>query len=556
MAGLIEDKRTSVSDKLRGGYYTPEKLAAWLCRWAIRLDTDKVLEPSSGDGSFLVEACKRLIQLGATPDEALKRVRGIEITDGEVKKSRSRLKGIVGTNPNGQIVCSDFFEWASRDSSRYQCVVGNPPFIRFQNFPDPSRSTAMKMMEEYGLRPNRLTNIWVPFVVGAAGRLAEGGRMALVLPAELLQVTYASQLRMFLADHFSRIHIFACNHLFFDSAEQEVVLLLADDYAAVARKQSACLIELREANNITELLATEPNHKAPEDYSVVDHSTEKWLKYFLTPKEIGFMRALKKNPGITSLETHADIDVGVVTGRNEFFVIDREVVEEFKLHNYVTPLVGRSSQLKGAILDRVEWQQLADNGQKTYLLDFKSAAIKTLNAGAKRYIAKGEAEGHNNGYKCSIRAKWHEVPSVWVPDCLFFRQIYDFPRVIVNRAGATSTDTIHRMRCKSDRELVVSNMFTHLAAASAEIEGRSYGGGVLELEPNEAERLMTPRTLQAGMPPEEIDALVRAGRISEALTENDRLVLQAAGLSKSDCKLLKQIWVRMRDRRLSRRRGG
>ena len=83
-------------------------------------------------------------------------------------------------------------------------------------------------MTELGLKPNRLTNIWVPFVVAAAASLRPGGRLALVLPAELLQVSYAAQLRSFLIDRFSRIDIIACNELLFDKAEQEVVLLLAD----------------------------------------------------------------------------------------------------------------------------------------------------------------------------------------------------------------------------------------------------------------------------------------------------------------------------------------
>jgi adenine-specific DNA-methyltransferase len=496
VSGTIEASASVTSNKLRGGYYTPESVAEWLCRWAIQTSNDRVLEPSSGDGVFLGEACKRLIELGASADKALANIRGTEIIPAEVKKSRARLKEILAINPNGQIACTDFFEWAETDKVRYDCVVGNPPFIRYQSFPEPSRTTAMRMMESYGLRPNKLTNIWVPFVVAAAGRLTPGGRLALVLPAELLQVTYAAQLRVFLADHFSRIHIFSCNHLFFDKAQQEIVLLLADDYSIDARRETQCLIELRETTNIDELLAAKPNHKRLEEYSVVDHSTEKWLKYFLTPKEIGLMRALKKHRGVTALESHASIDVGVVTGRNEFFVIARDIVKQYGLKDYVTPLVGRSSQLKGAILEADEWQELADEGQKTYLLDFRSSFMEKPQLQAKRYIAMGEKEGYNTGYKCAIREPWYEVPSVWIPECFFFRQIYDFPRVAVNRACATSTDTIHRMRCKGNPDLVATNIFTHLSAASAEIEGRSYGGGVLELEPTEAERLLMPAILQ------------------------------------------------------------
>ena len=52
------------------------------------------------------------------------------------------------------------------------------------------------------------------------------------------------------------------------------------------------------------------------------------------------------------------------------------------------------------------------------------------------------------------------------------------------------------MRCKGENpRAVIANTYTYLTAASAEIEGRSHGGGVLELEPTEAERLLMPAKL-------------------------------------------------------------
>ena len=101
------------------------------------------------------------------------------------------------------------------------------------------------------------------------------------------------------------------------------------------------------------------------------------------------------------------------------------------------------------------------------------------------------------------------------PSCFFFRQIYDFPRLVLNECNATSTDTIHRMKSKGPPELIVASIYTHLTAASAEIEGRSYGGGVLELEPTEAEKLLVPAVLDGGLSVEECDRLIRAGRLAE-----------------------------------------
>jgi hypothetical protein len=87
------------------------------------------------------------------------------------------------------------------------------------------------------------------------------------------------------------------------------------------------------------------------------------------------------------------------------------------------------------------------------------------------------------------------------------------------------------------------------------MEGRSYGGGVLELEPTEAEKLLLPRTLGTGIPLVEIDALVRSGRLQDALAQNDRQILMDnIGLSQTECAILKAIWTKMRERRRSRSR--
>ena len=415
----------------------------------------------------------------------------------------------------------------------------------------------MVILARLGLKPNRLTNIWVPFVAAAAATLVEGGRLALVLPAELLQVTYAAQLRSFLAGRFSRIDLVACNELFFARAEQEVVLLLADgalrqpsaraagpaptvrsgrsartapavravSAAPAVAPASPCRVALTAARTAAEVTARPPaSVLAGAVPKTIRHDEEKWLQYFLTAREIDLMRELRGAAAVTALRTHATVDVGVVTGNNAFFVLSRRRVEDLALEACAPPLVSRSAQLKGARITEEEWRALAAAGDRVHLLHLARNGAPLPPALAS-YIREGEAGGIHRGYKCSIRSPWYAVPAVWVPDGFVFRQIHDFPRVVRNQAGATSTDTIHRLRCKADPELVIASLYTHLTAASAEIEGRSYGGGVLELEPTEAERLLVPARLAAALPLAECDRLVRAGMLGQALAESDRLIL-------------------------------
>lgn len=544
-------------DKLRGGYYTSSEVANWLCDWAIRKKTDLVLEPSCGNGSFLSGAIRKLQSLGATNEQILKNVRGVEILEREAQASEQAISKLLSTKPKSIVSKGDFFAWWTKNQhSKFDVVVGNPPFIRYQSFPEPHRTLAMEMMAMQGLTPNRLTNIWVPFVVASVESLKVGGRLALVLPAELLQVTYAAQLRSYLTDSFKQLNILACNELFFEKAEQEVVLLLADGALGEVKKNNVCKVALSEAATVKAIVgkkaATVLKSSEPK---IIQHDSEKWLKYFLSATEIDLMRELRIS-GITApLSAHAEIDVGVVTGKNEFFVLTSEQVETLKVSDFTIPLVSRSAHLKGAKIGKSDWKALSKAGDKVYLLDLNCMGESKLPIELTRYIHEGESKEIHKGYKCSIRKPWYAVPSIWTPEGFLFRQIYDFPRVVLNQSGATSTDTIHRLSCKTAKpERVIANTYTWLTAASAEIEGRSYGGGVLELEPTEAERLLMPATLNGALPVAECDRLTRAGKLNEVLETNAQLVLRDhMGLSKKDCTALQLIWEKMRDRRLSRK---
>lgn len=545
-------------DKLRGGYYTSSAVADWLCAWAIRSQRDCVLEPSCGDGVFLESAARRLAAVGARSTSIARQISGVEINSIEASKARARLSSRLKDGAGKVVTAGDFFSWWKSDArARFDVVVGNPPFIRYQTFPEPHRSLAMELMVELGLSPNRLTNIWVPFVVAAVAGLRPGGRLALVLPAELLQVTYAAQLRSFLTDRFGRIDVVACNELFFEKAEQEVVLLLADNALAVGSEKNPCRVTMTEAQTVAEITSRTPaSMLAKAQPKTLRHDNEKWLKYFLSNREIGLMRELRGSSATANLSAHASVDVGVVTGKNEFFVLTSAQVKQLGLKGYTAPLVSRSAHLKGSRVAASDWSALSEAGDRVHLLNLKDGGRKP-NASVAKYIKLGEGNQVHRGYKCSIRKPWYAVPSVWVPDGFLFRQIYDFPRVVLNQAGATSTDTIHRLSCKAeDPERVIANTYTWLTAASAEIEGRSYGGGVLELEPTEAERLLMPATLNGALPLVECDKLTRAGRLNEVLEENARIVLRGhMGLSDRDCQMLHDIWEKMRDRRNARRRG-
>ena len=101
-------------------------------------------------------------------------------------------------------------------------------------------------MNTFGYRPNGLANAWIAFVQLSTELLRDGGRLAMVVPAELLQVKYAAELRYRLPRLFDDVCIVAFDELVFPEIQQEVVLLLAEG----RRRPEACgkLHTLRSTN--------------------------------------------------------------------------------------------------------------------------------------------------------------------------------------------------------------------------------------------------------------------------------------------------------------------
>ncbi len=521
---LFVSKAAPTDDKLRGGYYTPAPLAEFVASWVAQAGP-RLLEPSCGDGNIL----EHLFRLSPA-------AQGIELFPEEAAIALSRT--------GAHVEVGDFFTWFTPSRhGQYDGVAGNPPYIRFGNWTEPERSIALDLMRSAGMRPSKLTNAWVPFVVASVLACRAGGRVGLVLPAELMQVGYAAQLRQFLIDHCAEISVVAFKRLVFPGILQEVVLLLATVGEGPARMQ---VLEVDDAAALVGLEIGTAEVRAPL------HEREKWTKYHLSPAQIDEIRALRQDERLSPLEHFASVDVGVVTGRNSFFVMSSAGAEDNQVSDLTIPLVSRSAQLGGTIYTE---RDHAASTHRTELLDARGVSIHA-HKGLREYVLLGEAEGVHEGYKCRIRKDWWVVPSIWQADAFMLRQIHTHPRVIANETSATSTDTVHRMRVTEgvDAKKLATAFFNSATFALSEIAGRSYGGGILELEPSEAEELRLPDpAMVSDELIERVDRLVRERKIDEALDLVDQaLLVDGLGFTTEVVLLARSVWTTLRDRRTSR----
>jgi adenine-specific DNA methylase len=526
--------------KLRGGFYTEASIASFLTRWVQRIKPTSILEPSCGDGNFLAAIRDQISR------EQIAKVDFCELDESEAAKASVR------TELPADLVGKDFLTWyllKGRTSNRYDAVLGNPPFIRYQYLPKQQQLLAERIFKDLHLKFTKHTNAWVPFVVASINLLRPGGRLAMVVPSEILHIPHAQGLRTYLANQCSRIAIVDPKKLWFADALQGTVLLLAERKEGdSARSEGVAIIS--DLDN--KLLGSDPEEIFQRaDYTNGETISGKWMKVLLTRKERSLVNSLIHSDLCSTFGDLASVDVGIVTGANKFFLVPQEVVDEFDLHEWAHPMFGRSDHVNGLVYSTADHERNRKRGAPSSFLWFKSTELDPVPENVASYFATGLAQSLDKRFKCRTRKCWYEVPSVYASHVALLKRAHHFPRLIFNKAKAYSTDTAYRIQCNSiDPKVLVSTFVNSLTALSCELEGRHYGGGVLELVPSEIERLAVPLV---DVPKTELVQIDREFRCSSSqidfLKRNDDRILGLLGLSSVEIETLHNAWSRLRDRR-------
>ena len=546
------NKKPANRQKLRGGYYTPPKLAEYLVQWAIRDGTENILEPSAGDGNF-VAASLDYCQNGRFNSSALKII-AVELEEEEAAKGEARTEN--SGKHSVHWFNGDFFAIYPelKENIKFDVVFGNPPFIRFQHFDNDVREVAFDLMRDAGYNPTKLANAWIAFVQLSIELLKEGGRLAMVVPAELLQVKYASELRSRLSKQFKHIVLIGFKKLVFPEIQQEVLLLLAEGKRDSSGEASDIhTIEYEDGDDLI-------SHGRLEEAIAHVHSKHsrngmKWTSLFLKDRTFKSLDEAEQAEELIPLGNLAEVDIGVVTGRNSFFVLTKDTVKSLSLKDFSIPILGRTSALNSIVYGRSDLSKYSKDNP-AYLLHLTGVDEAEFSDSLIAYLQRGKDDGVHLGFKCRIRNRWYDVPSVYTPGGFLFRQINRYPLLVLNKTRATSTDTIHRVRFKKgiNGDILAAIFFNSLTLAWAEVCGRSYGGGVLELEPREAEEIPLPYKEDLKIDPKKVDDLLRQNCHEEALDYVDGIVLKDyLGFDKLMVRRIRNAWEELRDRRITRR---
>ena len=534
-------KKNESAQKLRGGYYTPPDLASFISKWVAVRKPKTILEPSCGDGVFFQALADAELTGPA-------KITAFEISAREAKTAASRAHDLQLC---ADIWPSDFLGWALSEivagGARFDAVVGNPPFIRYQYLPKEFQDTAEKIFRQLGCKFTKHTNAWVPFVLASIALLRPGGRIGLVVPAEVIHVMHAQSLRSFLGTECKRVVIIDPEQLWFDGTLQGAVILLAEKrYANADHCEGLGIVSVHDR----EFIVQDPEELFNAPNTVNGTTVQgKWTRALLPSGTLDLLDAMEEHSNIHRFEEVAEVDVGIVTGANKFFLVPAKTVQHYGLQEYAHPMFGRSEHCPGILYDQRQHERNAQNGKPTHFIWFKDDSV-IQSESVKRYVQMGEQQELHTRYKCRIRSPWYSVPSVYATDIGMLKRSHNAPRLILNEAKAFTTDTAYRIRSTAvTADTLVGCFLNPLTALSAELEGRHYGGGVLELVPSEIERLIIPLPPETAVNVASLDQDIRTKPIADVLCENGSRVLSNVGVEQAERQLLLESWAALRNRR-------
>ncbi len=533
--------------KARGAFFTPAALCAYVADWAVRGADDHVLEPSCGEAAFLLAAGARLRGLGAAAPD----LHGSEL---HAASAQAGLADLALAGYSARIDVGDFL--ARPAAPEYDAVIGNPPYVRYQEFAGASRVLGQQAALRAGVPLTRLASSWAAFTVHAAQFLRPGGRLGLVLPAELLSVNYAGEVRSFLMRRFGRVRLVLFTERVFPGVSAEVVLLLAEDEGPATHCE---LLQVRDVAELAAATGVESTWYPPA-------SRGKWTAALLPTGARELYAGLTAAPRFGTLHDWGETTLGAVTGNNRWFALNPERVGELGLAD--TDVVALSPpgsrHLREPAFTTAAWRALGDAGSRTWL--FRPAG--TPSAAAAAYIAQGERDGIPAAYKCRVRRPWWRVPLVPPADVLLTYMNADRPHLTGNRAGVHHLNSVHGVYLhaglrRTGAELLPLAALNTLTLIGAETIGRAYGGGLLKLEPREADLLPMPSvaTIAAAAPAlrairHAVATALANRRLHEATALVDAVLLdEAAGVKAADLDLLVTARQVLADRRAARGRG-
>ena len=280
-ASLTDDVLGSIFEQLipyeeqvlLGQFYTPRPVADLLVAFTVDGERPLVLDPGCGSGTFLMAVYAYLAHTARLRHiDLLSIIWGFDISPFAAELAVINLfrQDMSEVRNFPRIVPGNFFERspgetvnfpAPRISSgtkkvpvpipTFDCIIGNPPYLRSQNQDDLDSSYREKLFTaaaKAGIRAPAKTDLFAFFIYHALRFMSRGARLGFVTPASWLTADYALSLQQVLLGEVRLWAVIASNaESFFSQVDINTVLLVAEKIEEGSEDQPIRFVTLKKS---------------------------------------------------------------------------------------------------------------------------------------------------------------------------------------------------------------------------------------------------------------------------------------------------------------------
>lgn len=475
--------------KQLGAYYTPIDLSQVLSDWAIRSTTDKVLEPSFGGCGFLEACVESFKKVGNdTPENYLY---GADIDVRAFDFLSDKLGSLIDVQ-RGNFKRKDFLKIKPKSFGKelFEVIIGNPPYVSLHNMDEKQRKSCFDILEGSsfaGKTIGRNASLWAYFLIHTMDFIAEDGRVAWVLPSSLLHANYAQAVLDMHKKHFREIKVIKLYERFFQEsgADEVSVILIADGFTRKERSTPTPI-----SYNVSEDIVGLEQAMYSQG-TVIDNDNYKY--HLLGDEVLQQYEHLSDSKICSSFGDVAKVLIGMVTGDNKTFIVNQQTKDKLNLEDKdLKPVISKFSQLTGFTHDMRKHKKLTEKNQRCLLVN--PTNLDERHTPVRSYLATVPKLARKTNKTFPKRPNWFSPDDKLYPDAFLSYMIHKGPRLVINSAGVNCTNSIHRvfftekLSFKQKRAIAIS-LYSSFSQLSAELEGRSYGSGVLKLEPTPAKKI-------------------------------------------------------------------
>lgn len=501
----------------KGQFWTPEWVAQAMAAYVLDGQPEAIFDPAVGAGAFFT-ACRHLGYTGRfagyeNDESALQQAYAAGLDDGDL----------------GDVDPSDFFLGVER---RYPGILSNPPYLRHHKIAPALKERLQSYVRGVlGLQIDGRAGLHVYFLLRCLEQLAEGGRLAFLLPADTFEGVFAAKLWNWVTRKFrlSTVVTFSPEAAPFQSVDTNAVIVTLERSAPQEFFTWARLCN-PDGGTLRALL----QHGAVSSADV-----EGGTRRVSEAVETGLTRA----PGLRAasgpcLGDVAHVMRGIATGANEYFFLTSAQIAEHRLQlRWFKHAIGRVRDCPDDILDAGRLEALDRTGRPTWLLDLPDVSAENFPRAVRNYLDAGERLALPDRSLIRMRKRWYRMEQRTPPPILFAYLGRRSCRFILNRAGALPLTGFLCVYPHVNNGLEPESLWRLLNAPEAleglAAVGKTYGSGAIKVEPRALERLPLPRSLcvRYGLPAETNSTQLKlmedatlyesAGKLHKATTQLD-----------------------------------